>query len=151
MRALRLIVAVLISTTVGCAPFMKLPAPDPVWTATAGSPDDRPETASLEQKAATERARAYIVQSLPARSDAFIQSLERQSFFCNFHGDSRFNCIYSKAQPRTPCAPSLRVSIAVVFPYEHERAIVIAKDEIDVAAFVIEDRDRVDHRGCFPL
>ena len=105
----------------------------------------------LEQKAATERARAYIVQSLPARSDAFIRSLEGQSFFCNFHGDSCFNCIYSKAQPRVPCAPSLRVSIAVDFPYEHEKAIVISKDDIDVAAFVIQVRDRVDHRVCFTL
>ena len=80
-----------------------------------------------------------------------MQGLERQNFFCNFHGDSRFNCIHSKAQPRTPCAPSLRVSIAVDFPYEHEGPITIAKDDIDVAAFVITDRDRVDHRACFPL
>jgi hypothetical protein len=39
----------------------------------------------------------------------------------------------------------------VDFPYEHGNAIVIAKDDIDVAAFVIQDRDYVDHRGCFPL
>jgi hypothetical protein len=151
MPARRLIVAAFISTTSACAPFMRLPAPDPVWTATAGSAYDRPETASLEQKAATERARAYIAQSLPARSDAFIRDLEQQGFFCSVDGDRRFNCIYSKAQPRVPCAPSLRVSIAVDFPYGHEKAIVIAKDDIDVAALVVQDRDRVDHRGCFPL
>jgi hypothetical protein len=151
MRVGRLVFIAALLSIGGCAPFMKLPAPDPVWAATAGSPYERAETASLEQRAATQRARAYIAQSLPARSDAFIRSLEQQSFFCSFRGDKRFNCIYSKAQPRTACAASLRVSIDVDFPYEHDGAIVIEKDDIDVAAFVAADRDNLDERGCFPL
>jgi hypothetical protein len=39
----------------------------------------------------------------------------------------------------------------VHFPYASDRAVTISKDDVDVAAFVMADRDQVDHRGCFPL
>jgi hypothetical protein len=105
----------------------------------------------LEQKAATERARAYIADALPAHSVDLIEYLEQQKFFCRYDGDDLFECIYNKAQPQIPCAAPLRVSIQVNFPYESDRAVTVLKEDIDVAAFVMADRDQVDHRGCFPL
>jgi hypothetical protein len=151
MRVNQLVIAALLTVTGGCTPFMKLPPPDPIWAATAGSPGGQAQMASLEQKAATERARAYITKSLPAHSDDFIRNLEQQSFFCSVHGDALYECIYSKAQPRVPCATSLRVSVQLDFPYEPERPITISKDDIDVAAFVVGDGSHIDNRGCFPL
>jgi hypothetical protein len=151
MRANILVLAGLLGIASGCAPFMKLPPPEPVWAATAGPADRRSDSASLEQKAATERARAYIADSLPAHSGDFIRSLERQGFFCGPYKEGLFECIYSKAHVRIPCATALRVSIQATFPYESSEAISVSGDDIDVAAFVLADREHVDHRGCFPL
>jgi len=147
----------LLLTMGGCAPFMELPQPDPIWSATAGpffTDTTQPpinEDLSLRQLNATERARAYIVQSLPARVDAFIKALEGQSFFCSLENADHFSCVYSKAQPWRPCVTSTRVSIEVAFPYDSAKLIVISEKDIDVAAFVVADHEHVDNRGCLPL